>query len=152
KQPIQTRGPGRVVVGILGGSVACQFAVNGTARLEAELSKSSEFANRRLIFVNLALGGYKQPQQLMTLAYLLSLGAEFDLVLNIDGFNEVALYELENASHHVFPAFPRSWHARIGTTEQVSGLTKGRLLVIEEQRTELARWHSRAPWRYSILC
>ena len=42
------------------------------------------------MFVNLALFGYKQPQQLTTLAYLMSIGGQFDLVLNIDGFNEVA--------------------------------------------------------------
>jgi hypothetical protein len=35
--------------------------------------------------------GYKQPQQLIVLAYFLSLGQEYDLVINIDGFNEVAL-------------------------------------------------------------
>lgn len=151
KEPIQARGPDRIVVAILGGSIACYLAVNGTERLEAVLANSPVYAGKHFVFVNLALGGYKQPQQVMTLAYLLSLGAEFDLVLNIDGFNEVALYELENASHHIFPAFPRSWQARVGTTDPVMGLTRGRLLVIEEQRTELARWHSRAPWRYSVL-
>ena len=87
----------------------------------------------------------------MTLAYLMTLGAAFDLVLNIDGFNEVALYELENAGHNIFPAFPRSWNARVGSADPVMGLTRGRLLVIEEERTELARWHSRAPWQYSVL-
>jgi hypothetical protein len=151
KEPVQARGPDRIVVAILGGSVACYFAVNGTERLEAVLADSPVYAGKHFVFVNLALGGYKQPQQVMTLAYLLSLGSEFDLVLNIDGFNEVALYELENASHHVFPAFPRSWQARVGSTDPVMGLTRGRLLVIEEQRTDLARWHSRASWRYSVL-
>ena len=152
KSPIQTRGPDKVVVAVLGGSVACYFAVNGTRRLEADLARSPEFAGKRFVFVNLAIGGYKEPQQLMTLAYLMTLGAQFDLVLNIDGFNEVALYELENASHHIFPAFPRSWHAKVGSTDPVLGLTRGRLLVIEDARTSLARWHSRAPWRYSVLC
>jgi hypothetical protein len=152
KEPIQARGRDRVVVGITGGSVASYFAVNGSRKLGAELSKAPAFTGKRFVFVNLALGGYKQPQQLMTLAYLLSLGAEFDIIINIDGFNEVALYELENASHHIFPAFPRSWQARIGITDLVLGSTRGRLLVIEEQRSGLARWCSRAPWRYSVLC
>jgi hypothetical protein len=152
KEPFQARGPDRVVVAVLGGSVACYFAINGTRRLEAELTRSPRFAGKQFIFVNLALGGYKQPQQLMTLAYLMTLGAQFDLVLNIDGFNEVALYELENASHHIFPAFPRSWYAKVGSTDPILGLTRGRLLVIDEGRTELARWHSRAPWRYSVIC
>jgi hypothetical protein len=152
KSPLQPRGPDRVVVAILGGSVACHFAINGTDRLAAELAAGSPaYAGKRYVFVNLALGGYKEPQQLTSLAYLMSLGAEYDLVLNIDGFNEVALHELENASHHVFPAFPRSWFARVGTADPVLGLTRGRLLVLEDERTRLALWHSRAPWRYSVL-
>src|SRR4030095_13628597 len=40
--------------------------------------------------------GYKQPQQLLVLSYFLSIGQTFDLVLNIDGFNEVALGSLNN--------------------------------------------------------
>jgi len=35
--------------------------------------------------------GYKQPQQLLVLSYFLSIGQPFDMVMNIDGFNEVAL-------------------------------------------------------------
>jgi hypothetical protein len=40
--------------------------------------------------------GYKQPQQLLVLSYFLSIGQTFDLVINIDGFNEVALSPLNN--------------------------------------------------------
>lgn len=150
KSPVQKRGADRVVVGITGGSVASYFAVLGTEVLEAELSKSPRFAGKRFVFVNLALGGYKQPQQLMTLSYLLSLGAEFDLILNIDGFNEVALYELENASRHVFPAYPRNWAGRVGGAPQL-GAARARMLVLLERRAELARGCSRLPWRYSVL-
>jgi hypothetical protein len=106
KLPFQTRGPGRVVVGIVGGSVACSFAINGTKKLEAELAKDSRFAGKQFVFVNMALGAYKQPQQLMTVAYLLSLGAQFDVILNIDGFNEVALGGFATASDLRFPLFP----------------------------------------------
>jgi hypothetical protein len=152
KEPIQARRADRVIVAILGGSVACHFAINGSARLEEELSRSPEFAGKEFVFLNLALGGYKQPQQLMTLAYLLALGAEFDLVLNIDGFNEVALYELENASRHIFPAYPRSWQVRISSADPDIMRTTALLLALEEQRNDLARWNSQAPLRFSVLC
>ncbi|WP_165221039.1 hypothetical protein [Aquisphaera insulae] len=151
KSPLQRRGDDRVIVGITGGSVASFFAVNGIKSLEESLSSDPRHAGKRFVFLNLALGGYKQPQQLMTLNYLLCLGAEFDLVINIDGFNEVALYELENKSHHVFPAFPRGWHSRIGVNDPVLGRARARLLTIEEQRSDLARWYSGFPWRYSLL-
>jgi hypothetical protein len=40
--------------------------------------------------------GYKQPQQLLVLAYFLSIGQPFDLVINIGGFNEVALSSIND--------------------------------------------------------
>jgi hypothetical protein len=152
KPPLQTRSPDKTVVAILGGSVASFFAIDGVKFLESELARSPEFGGKRFVFVNLALGGYKQPQQLMTLGYLLSIGAQFDIVINIDGFNDVALYELENASRHVYPPFPRSWHARIGSNDPVLGLTRGRLLVIEDERDQLALRYSQFPFRWSVFC
>ena len=138
KEPIVARRPDRIIIAILGGSVACHFAINGAAQLGAQLSHSPEFAGKELVFVNLALAGYKQPQQLMTLAYLLSLGAQFDLALNIDGFNEVALYELENSGRNIFPAFPRSWQVRISSADPDVLLTTAGLIANEEQRNDLA--------------
>ena len=41
--------------------------------------------------------GYKQPQQLLILSYFLSIGQSFDVVVNIDGFNEVAMSPLNDA-------------------------------------------------------
>jgi hypothetical protein len=41
--------------------------------------------------------GYKQPQQLLILSYFLSIGQAFDVVVNVDGFNEVALSALNDA-------------------------------------------------------
>jgi hypothetical protein len=152
KDPIQKRGPGKVIVGILGGSVASFFGVNGVHRLEEVLKTSPEYADREFVFVNAALGGYKQPQQLTTLAYLTALGGEFDIIVNIDGFNEVALHELENAGHHVFPAFPRSWHARVGMNDPALGKAKAAMTAIEDSRNSWARWASDPPWRWSIVC
>lgn len=41
--------------------------------------------------LNLGQGGWKQPQQLLALNYFLSLGQRFDVIVNLDGFNEIAL-------------------------------------------------------------
>jgi len=152
KLPFQTRGPGRVIIGIAGGSVACFFAVNGTRRLEAELAKDSRFAGKQLVFVNMAVRGYKQPQQLMTLAYLLSMGAEFDLILNIDGFNDVAIDPLENGPDSLFPTFPRDWPVRIAGSHTNLGLARSKLFLLGAERAGRARAFSRSPWRYSFIC
>ena len=152
KPPIQKRGADRVVIGITGGSVACYFAINGTERLAEELASDPRFAGKKLVFVNLALGSYKQPQQLMTVAYLLSLGAEFDLILNIDGFNEVAVDSLVSQWEDIFPAYPGSWRSRTALSDTVLGLSRSKLLLIDAERGEQARSFSRSPWRYSSLC
>ena len=86
------------IVGIFGGSVANNFAVDEyiNQRLSKKLKAYPEFANKEIIVLNFGNGGYKQPQQLLILNYFLALGQELDLVLNIDGFNEVALSNLNN--------------------------------------------------------
>ena len=86
------------IVAIFGGSVANNFVVDEyiNQRLSKKLKSYPEFANKEIVFLNFGNGGYKQPQQLLILNYFLALGQELDLVLNIDGFNEVALSNLNN--------------------------------------------------------
>src|SRR5687768_10966075 len=79
------------LVGIFGGSVAQAFCDRGTARLAAALQRHADLAKREIVPLCFSHEGYKQPQQLIVLAYFLSLGQQYDLVINIDGFNEVAL-------------------------------------------------------------
>ena len=78
------------IIGIFGGSVAEQFALLGQDRLIESLSSHKYFADKEIVVLNFAKGGYKQPQQLLLLLYFLSIGQEYDLVVNIDGFNEAA--------------------------------------------------------------
>ena len=88
----------QVIIGVFGGSVANNFAVDEyvTKRLSNKLKAYPEFANKEIIVLNFGNGGYKQPQQLLILNYFLALGQELNLVINIDGFNEVALSNLNN--------------------------------------------------------
>jgi hypothetical protein len=86
------------IIGIFGGSVAHNLVNDEyvTKRFSQKLNKFPEFANQEIIVLNFANGGYKQPQQLLILNYFLALGQKFDMVINIDGFNEVALSSLNN--------------------------------------------------------
>jgi hypothetical protein len=79
------------LIGIFGGSVAQAFCDRGTRRLITALQRDSELASREIVPLCFSHEGYKQPQQLIVLAYFLSLGQHYDLVINIDGLNEVAL-------------------------------------------------------------
>jgi len=46
----------------------------------------------------------------MALVYLLALGSHFDVVINLDGFNEATLPLVNNLSNNVIPFYPRNWH------------------------------------------
>ncbi|HXU30633.1 MAG TPA: hypothetical protein VN851_08670, partial [Thermoanaerobaculia bacterium] len=114
KPPIQPGGKNQEVIGIFGGSVSLWFSIHGIAVLSEELAKVPELKGKELIFVRTGLGGFKQPQQLMTLTYLLALGAHFDMVINLDGFNEVGLPPSSGIPQGYFPYFPYDWPGLIG--------------------------------------
>ena len=79
------------IIGIFGGSVGGFFCRLGAPRLEEQLRQTVLFRDRELVTLCFSHEGYKQPQQLLVLSYFLSIGQPFDMVINIDGFNEVAL-------------------------------------------------------------
>lgn len=84
------------VIGMFGGSVGLWFCHVGAHRLLEDLMKHPFFQDREVVPLCFSHEGYKQPQQALVLAYFLSIGQPFDLVVNIDGFNDVALANLNN--------------------------------------------------------
>ena len=92
--PFAKTGDRQFVIGIFGGSVAGWFCQVGVHRLVDDLTHHSYFADRDIVPLCLSHEGYKQPQQLLVLAYFLSIGQSLDLVVTIDGFNEVTLGSL----------------------------------------------------------
>ncbi len=150
--PIHRRSESTVIIGVVGGSVAQGFATMGMPVVERVLRRRPEFRDKQFIVVNLARGGFKQPQQLMALNYMLLLGAEFDIVINFDGFNEVALHEAENAMHNVFPAFPRVWFMLVDPVPDRALLrASGTMQHAQQRMVDLARRFSEGPWRFSML-
>jgi len=108
--PVEKKSDEKVIIGITGGSVAELLYIYSKDVLVEELKKYPEYSNKEIKLVMIGMGGWKQPQQLLTLTYLLSLGAEFDIVVNIDGFNEVALTYADNWKYNITPSFPRLWN------------------------------------------
>jgi hypothetical protein len=86
------------IVGIFGGSVAQQFCdYEFKNRVVAKMLQSLPgFQNKEIVLLKFANQAHKQPQQLLTLNYFLAVGQELDMVIHIDGFNEVALSYLNN--------------------------------------------------------
>jgi len=111
--PIQKKSNSKIIVGILGGSSAEILAQFGSDTLKEKLGKLDIFKGKDIVVLNLAIGSYKQPQQLMVLNYILALGGEFDYVINLDGFNEIVLPVLRNIPNKVNPFFPRRWDLKV---------------------------------------
>ena len=118
--PVQHRSTGKVIVGIFGGSFADDIAYN--AARETCRPLKPRFPGQEFVIVKATIGGYKQPQQLMALNCFTALGGEFDIVINLDGFNDVALPALENVPQ-TNPFFPRQWHLRMRTVPDTEFLT-----------------------------
>ena len=92
-------GDGDFVIGILGGSVASSFAeyaIRHPGHFESLREAIPTFGRKDLRIVNLANGGFKQPQQFFAVAYFID---KLDLVINIDGYNDAT-------PMHLLPIYP----------------------------------------------
>lgn len=149
--PLARRGDDGRVILFMGGSVADQVYYLGHDAFLAALDERPDFSGREIRVLTTAVGGYKQPQQMMILSYLLARGAEFDVVINIDGFNEIDS-SMDNVNHSVNPFFPHTWklHARLGLDTRASALL-GRIAILREERTELRRRFSVRPLPWSAF-
>jgi hypothetical protein len=120
---------------IVGGSVAQIFGQYGEERLKQVLKADPRFTERSVRLIKYGRGGYKQPQQALFVTYLLSLGFSFDCVLNLDGFNELAL-GTDNAAlgtNPVFPSIPHWGHLAVGGRTDRAGLD----MQIEARRLQV---------------
>ncbi|MEM8930058.1 MAG: hypothetical protein AAGE94_02720 [Acidobacteriota bacterium] len=93
-------------IGVFGGSVGSQLVLYGGDTLVAEVETRLPALRGRVRILTFTLGGYKQPQQLMLLSQMIVLGVPLDVVVNIDGFNELALggSDALQSDHPIFPS------------------------------------------------
>jgi hypothetical protein len=96
--PYQKISNNQLLIGVFGGSVAAGFAAYEAKNkvVAKKLQQLPQFANKEIIILPFARSGYKQPQMLMMLNYFMSIDQKFDLVINIDGFNDVAISSANN--------------------------------------------------------
>jgi hypothetical protein len=102
---------GETEILLVGGSVAADFGADpkGWARVRETLATDARLAGVDLHALKLGRAGFKEPQQLNFVLYLLALGFKPAAVINIDGFAEVALGN-ENESGGSHPVFPSAAH------------------------------------------
>ncbi|GHA08677.1 hypothetical protein GCM10008090_18180 [Arenicella chitinivorans] len=141
------------VIGILGGSFADGTARGGSKKyFDHVMQYIPAFKDKEVVVYNMAMGAYKQPQQLMQLSYYLALGAEFDVVINLDGFNELAATYYGWRDSGLHPAFPKSWNHRVSSSISREGmLAYGKKFQLLESRSGLAEFASGFPTRWSPM-
>jgi hypothetical protein len=124
---------------VVGGSVSGLVAKNGADVIRQKLEADARFAGRRVVILSHGRGSFKEPQQVLLIAYLLQAGYRPDLILNIDGFNEVAL-GADNFSLQAFPLYPHwpQYAPSTGTRAQ-SPEVAARLAALHFEQAELAR-------------
>jgi len=140
-----------VTVAIFGGSLADQVFYMGQDVLIDVLEHSPRFAGKSVRVVSTAVGGYKQPQQLNVLSFMLARGAAYDFVVNIDGFNEIDS-SIENFLSGINPYFPHNWklHARRGLDPEATA-KMGRINLLRERRQRRRETFARLPLHASTF-
>lgn len=111
----------KIKILILGGSVAKHLTQNTTSdKINFKSITINEkdifqktineyFSSDKFVVFNASIDGGKQPQQLFKLYYLDLLGYNFDIVINLDGFNELALSLSENYELNDHLIYPRNY-------------------------------------------
>lgn len=146
----------QLIVAIVGGSVAEVFANTTEDHLNDYLRETLHF-KKQVKFINLATGGYKEPQQLFHLVYAVLLGFEFDVVLNIDGFNDLVLAH-HNIDQRFHPLFPSAYHLGFLSQAQLNARLDyqavkllDRYYSLHETELSLLSLMQHVPFKYSVF-
>lgn len=122
-----------VVVGLFGGSVAAEVAGSLAGALLNHFASSAGDTPIWPVLIDLAHRGYRQPQQSLVFANMLADGIQFDIVISLDGYNEVvhppAAYEA-----HVHPNYPKQWSSVVGSNADQLRAVAGIMALREEQQ------------------
>ena len=145
--PPRQRRADTAVIGLLGGSVAQDVQ----PFLQRALSRrfAADPLPRQPVVLNLAVRAAKQPQQTLMAANALLLGGHFDLIVNLDGFNEITS-SAENFANGGFPFFSGWWDKQVALTGPEL-LLAGRIGILRREQARLTAAGATSPLRRSAL-
>jgi len=146
---IRKRSPDRFLVGLMGGSVSGQMGTWHAAKLATAMARHLDL-DREIEFVWLGMPGYHQPQQVLQLGYILAQGGEFDLLINLDGFNELAVPGALNAPQGAHPLFPMNWSmVALDVPDPEVRRNLGAVAYLKEVRQSRTEAFQASFWSYS---
>jgi len=120
--------PNSIVVAITGGSVAYGLYNTQKVFLQEYFEGIPEFEGKNIHIVLLGYFAWKQPQQATALTYYLTMGGKVDILINLDGHNEIVDANT-NYKKNVYPAYPWLWYYVASNT-----ISAGELRLIGEVR------------------
>ncbi|MBK8338966.1 MAG: hypothetical protein IPK99_02650 [Flavobacteriales bacterium] len=106
--PLMPASPDTVNMALLGGSVAMGLHTFSEQRLIKGLQRIPRFKGKPFRVTVFALGGFKQPQPLLALNYFLAQGAHYDVIITLDGFNDIVLPFCDNLGVRRVPLLPQA--------------------------------------------
>jgi len=114
---IQKTESGKIIVAVIGGSVAALFGFHASEALTSALKKIPAYQDKEIVVLDLGNGGFKEPQGLIVINDIISRGGHIDLLIALDGFNEIALPEAQGyvKSSLISPFYPNLWPALVDT-------------------------------------
>ena len=144
----QPRREDTVVIALLGGSVA-EFV---KPYFQDALNRwfAANQLPRQPVVLGLAVEGARQPQQTLIVADNLLRGGEFDLIVNLDGFNELTISAGLHPRAGVFPYFPFRWTKQVRLTGAELLLT-GHIGALRREQARLTAVQETSPLRGSAL-
>ena len=126
---------GALVVALLGASVAHDVAHDFRSALSYHTSDLDTGVSP-LVFVDLAHGGNRQPLQALAFANMLASGMRFDVVVVLDGLNEIVQPQEMLDQGVAFPVYPKSWAFVAGMTVD-ERIAAGRILALRDEQEYL---------------
>ena len=142
------REDGVVLIALVGGSVGRYVAAALQSALEAWFRDND--IPLRPVTLELASNGMKQPQQMIQIANTLALGGEYDIIVNLDGHNELIVSQDNYFQYDVFPFFPLWWQELV-TLTAADKLLVGQIALERERQERLLAAARVRPWRWSAL-
>jgi hypothetical protein len=140
-----SRDPNDFIIAITGGSVAQSVWWRSKDLWREWLGGLPELQGRRIRVISLALSGFKQPQQLASVSYYLALGGRLDVLINLDGFNEIGSGPIldpymEGTLHPIYPA-AETWIPLAGAVASPQSTSRaGEIKLLREAQLEFASW------------
>lgn len=146
--------PERFTIGIFGGSVADAFAAVVALGLKPELAAAIGVPPGSIEILDFAKGSYRQPQQLIALIEASLAGIPLDLVINLDGFNEMAMASNDCVAGHdpLYPSGLQYVPLAASLMQGASRQTLEAILRIQQLRERQAALRARlamTPWSSS---